>query len=384
MGDTHMDDPRRDGLDMNATSPARHKRFNGDMLTTAREALFLSQGELANTLGVSQPLVGRWEVESSQPNDSQIDLLSRKLAIRREFFFIDRPRRLASMSDYYHRSFAKASRKAVKAIHARCNIIDIQIDRLLQLGEVRDDLIPDIDPIEDGHTPEQIAALAREAMDVGPGPIPDLVAVIERCGGIVIDRNLEIDDMDALCRWVPELPKLFFLNGAKPPDRIRHSLAHELGHTVMHFGRDLDYKIAEDQANKFAAAFLMPARDIRKDFRGSVTLADLAAIKRKWRVAMQSAAMRALAIGAIDKRQHKWLFVQFSSNGWRKSEPVSIQGETPTTFANLLQQHLDKGVSRSDLASLLLVSEETIGKMLIDAHSPTYYENGVRLRVVRD
>jgi len=380
-----MDDSQRDNLEITTPASPYLPRFNGAMLTAAREALFLSQEELAGRLGISQPLVGRWEVGSSQPNEAQIGLLSQKLAVRREFFFVDRPRRLASMSDYYHRAFAKATRKNVKAMHARCTIIDIQIDRLLNLGEIQEDKIPDIDPTEDGLNPDKLAALAREEMGIGAGPIPNLVAAIEKCGGIVIDRNLEIPDMDALCRWVPELPKLLFLNGAKPPDRIRHSLAHELGHTIMHFGRDVDHKVAEDQANAFGAAFLMPADQIRRDFRGgSVTLADLAAIKRKWRVAMQSAARRALSIGIIDSQRYKWLFIQMSQNGWRKSEPVSIPGETPSTFTNLLQQHLDKGFSRSDLANLLYVNEDTIDKMLVDAKSPTYQDNGVRLRVVRD
>ncbi|MDO8625003.1 MAG: helix-turn-helix transcriptional regulator, partial [Candidatus Diapherotrites archaeon] len=134
----------RDNLEISTPSSAHQRRFNGAMLATAREALFLSQGELAEKLHLSQPLVARWEVESSQPNEEQIDLLSRELAVRKEFFFVDRPRRLASMSDYYHRAFAKATRRDVKAIHARCAIIDIQIDRLLALGELVEDVIPDI------------------------------------------------------------------------------------------------------------------------------------------------------------------------------------------------------------------------------------------------
>lgn len=374
--------PQRDNLELMTTVRAR--RFNGAMLTTAREALFLSQGELAKKLKVSQPLVARWEVETAKPDEEQITQLSRALEIREEFFFIDRPKRLAHLSDYYHRSFTRATRKNVKAIHARCNIIDIQIDRLLTIGEAPKDVIPNFDPRERELNPEKIADLSREAMDIKRGPILDLVSVIEACGAIVIDRNLEIDDMDALCRWVPGLPKLFFLNGAKPPDRTRHSLAHELGHTVMHFGHDTEYKIAEKQANSFAAAFLMPSQDIRRDMHSFLTIADLAAIKRKWRVSMQSAARRAFSIGAIDDRRYKWLCIQMARNGWKKSEPVSIHGETPTAFTNLLRQHLQNDFTKKDLADLLLINEATLENMLIDATSPTYLDNGVRLRVVRD
>lgn len=359
-------------------------RFNGAMLTTAREAKFLSQGELAEMLGVSQPLVARWEADNSSPNQEQVSSLSQKLGVRSELFFVDRPRRLASMSEYYHRALAKASRKDVKAIQARCSILDIQIDRLLQITDNSEDNIPDYDPESPGFDPETIADLARKDMGIGPGPIRNLVGAIESCGGIIIDYDLTIPEVDALCRWVPAMPKLFFINGTKPADRIRWSLAHELGHTIMHFGRDLDQKTAEDQANKFAAAFLMPAKDIRGDFRRPVNLPDLAAIKRKWRISMQAAARRAESIGFIDKQRLQWLFVQMSRNGWRKSEPVPIAGETPTAFTNLLHQAIDKGFTKRDLADWLFVFEDSIDKMLIDAQSPSYQDSGVRLRVVRN
>lgn len=226
--------------------------------------------------------------------------------------------------------------------------------------------------------------MARTAMGIGPGPILNLIEEIERCGAIVIDRQLEVDGVDALCRWVPEMPKLFFLNGAKPADRIRFSLAHELGHTVMHFGRDYDPKVAEDHADAFASAFLMPAADIRGDFRDGIRLADLAAIKRKWRVSMQAAARRAHSLGIIDARRYQSLCIQMSRKGWRKAEPVVIDGESPTTFVWLLKTHLDLEYSRADLAKLLLVSEETLERMIADADAPTFHEQGVRLRLLRD
>lgn len=329
-------------------------------------------------------MVGRWETGSSAPDPDQVRALSKALSVRAELFIVDRPKKLASMSDYYHRALARARRKDVKAVHARCNLIDIQIDRLLRLADAPDDRIPRISTKKAGHSPEQIAAMSRHEMGVSPGPIPNLVAVIERCGGIVIDRDLEVDEVDALCRWVPEMPKLFFVNGAKPADRVRFSLAHELGHTIMHFGEVVDLRAAEQEANEFAAAFLMPANEIRSDFRGTVTLADLAAIKRKWRVAMQAALVRARAIDKIDEQRYRWLNIQIAKNGWKKSEPIQIAGETPTTLTRLIHLHIEAGFSRSDLADLLFVSEETIDRMINDAYAPTFDEHGVRLRLVRD
>lgn len=364
--------------------PVLRDRFNAAMLATAREARFLSQAALAKSMCISQALVGKWEAGLGTPDTDQIAALAAALDVQPELFFVDRSRRLASMSDYYHRALAKAKRRDVKAIHARCSIMDIQIDRLLEIAELPEDRIPDFDSRDHAGDTEKIAAMARTAMGIGSGPIPNLVEEIERCGAIVIDRQLEVDDVDALCRWVPEMPKLFFLNGSRPADRIRFSLAHELGHTIMHFGRDYDQKIAEDQANSFAAAFLMPADDIRPDFQGAVRITDLAAIKRKWRVAMQAAARRAHTLNMIDDRRFKMICIQMSRQGWRKSEPVSIDGESPQTLARLLRAHVDAGYSRTDLVKLLMVSEKEVDFMIADANAPNFHDQGVRLRLVRD
>lgn len=364
--------------------PALRARFNPAMLTTAREARYLSQSDLAKALGISQALIGKWEADLSSPNADQIAALSAVLDVQSELLFIDRARRLASMSDFYHRALSRARRKDVKAIHAKCRMIDIQIDRLLDIADLPEDRIPDIDPDNHAGDVERIAAMARTAMGIGAGPIPNLVEAIERCGAMVIDRQLEVHDVDALCRWVPEMPKLFFLNGAKPADRIRFSLAHELGHTVLHFGRDYDAKTAEDQADAFASAFLMPADDIRPDFRSGIRITDLAAIKRKWRVSMQAATRRAYSLGIIDTNRYRSICIQMSRKGWRKAEPVSIDGESPRAFTRLLKTSLDAGYSRAELAKLLLVSQEEVDRMLAEADTPNFHDHGVRLRLVRD
>src|SRR6185437_13015061 len=101
------------------------QRFNPDMFATAREAAGLSQKDLGLAIGVSQPLVGQWEARLSLPSEEQLDRAAKELHVRKEFFFVDRPRRLASMSDFYHRAFARAKRLDVKATHARCSIIDL-------------------------------------------------------------------------------------------------------------------------------------------------------------------------------------------------------------------------------------------------------------------
>lgn len=357
--------------------------LNPAMLETARHAQSMSQEEVGTAVGVSPAQIGKWESGISTPGDEWVEKLARALRVQPELLFVDRPRRLASMSDFYHRALSTASRTDVKAIHARCSIIDLQIDRLLQLAEMPYDLIPNIELNKDVSSVEDAAIRARQAMGAEPGPLKNLVELLERCHAIVIDRRLEVETVDALCRWVPELPKLFFVNSTRPADRMRFSLAHELAHTVLHFGRDYDHRTAEDHANRFAAAFLLPAKEFLADLRGSLTLPDLAALKRKWRVSMQAIAHRAWELGAITDSKYRHICIQMSKHGWRKVEPVEIDRESPRKFVQLLQLHLDSGYTREELAKLLFATPEQVEEMLKDATVAMWQGQGVRLRLVR-
>jgi len=61
--------------------------------------------------------------------------------------------------------------------------------------------------------------------------------------------------------WKEGTP-FIFLNSAKSAERGRHDAAHELGHLVLHrHGGPIGRK-AEEQANAFASAFLMPRSSI--------------------------------------------------------------------------------------------------------------------------
>lgn len=62
--------------------------------------------------------------------------------------------------------------------------------------------------------------------------------------------------------------RMIFLNKQAPADPRRFTLTHELGHAVM---RTTDSSDMEDEANRFAAEFLMPEAGIKPStFVGSL------------------------------------------------------------------------------------------------------------------
>ena len=169
------------------------------------------------------------------------------------------------------------------------------------------------------------------------GPIRNVVDVIERAGGIVVPFDMKGVRIDGVSQWPidSELPPVFFYNQSSPGDRQRLTLSHEIGHMLMHH---LPSPCEEDEADEFAAEFLMPADEIRDELF-DLTLRQAAALKSRWHVSMQALVYRAKELGAISKDKYTRLFKELTAKGYRKSEPCPIPAETPKLFQELLKVH---------------------------------------------
>jgi Zn-dependent peptidase ImmA (M78 family) len=158
---------------------------------------------------------------------------------------------------------------------------------------------------------------------------------VEDAGGIVVQSDFKTDKVDALSQYLPGYPPIFLINKNIPTDRMRFTLAHEIGHIIMH---RLPTEDMEREADRFAAEFLMPEEQIRPQL-AFVNLPKLASLKPYWRVSMNSLLYRAAEIGTIDARRKSYLWMMMGKAGYRKSEPGHIPPETPMAVAELIQLH---------------------------------------------
>jgi Zn-dependent peptidase ImmA (M78 family) len=144
--------------------------------------------------------------------------------------------------------------------------------------------IPKLDLDEYEGDIERIAALVRAHWLLPAGPLGNLTAALEVAGCIVVHSDMQGSAISGVTVSVAGIPPLILLNKDQPADRMRFTLAHELGHMVLHRfpGPNM-----EREANEFASALLMPARDIRGGLSGRLDLRRLAALKADWRVSMQ-------------------------------------------------------------------------------------------------
>jgi Zn-dependent peptidase ImmA (M78 family)/transcriptional regulator with XRE-family HTH domain len=312
--------------------------FNSHMMLMARELRALTQSELAVRSGISQPQISKFETGEATPTEEQLAALGSVLEFPPSFF--QRPGSLygGGVSFIHYRKRAKTTAGTIKRIEAEMNLRRLIINDVFQQVDIESPLGFESMDIQDYKSPEQVAQLVRAKWRMPAGPVPNLIGIIEAAGGIVFEFNFGTRDIDALNIWPDPLPPLFFVNSEAPPDRRRFSLAHEVGHAFMHQNRLTD--TMEDEANRFAAEFLMPAADISRDLIG-ITVERAANLKPLWRVAMSALIKRAADLKIITQFQYRRLFTRMNAMGIRKNEPVKIQGEKARFAYQLVEAFRD-------------------------------------------
>src|SRR5690606_10379613 len=113
--------------------------------------------------------------------------------------------------------------------------------------------------------------------------------------------------MDATSIWFANSPPMIFYNSALATDRLRFTLAHELGHLVMH---DVPSETQEEEADLFASEFLMPENDIRPQFRRKLSLKVFASMKPYWKVSMAALVYKSHQLGELSDSQYRYYNIE--------------------------------------------------------------------------
>jgi Zn-dependent peptidase ImmA (M78 family)/transcriptional regulator with XRE-family HTH domain len=328
-----------------------------DLIVLARESRGLTQSKLAALLGLSQGHLSKIEAGLLPVSSTVLDGLVEVLHYPPAFFTQSERLYGPGASEFFHRKRQSLSTRVLSRVHAEIDIRRIHVSRLLQAVTVDEEAIPEFDPDTFPGGAAEVARAVRAAWIVPKGPVQNLTQLIEDAGGIVIPTAFGTQLLDALGRYVPAMPPLFFTNRDAPTDRTRLTLAHELGHMVMHHVPNADM---EAQAFDFAAEFLMPAREIRAELSGSLYLDKLVGLKLRWKVSMQALLRRAQHLGTIDERRARYLWMLMGKSGFRVREPAEadLLPEQPRLLARMLEIHSSLGYSESDLSDLLALCRD--------------------------
>lgn len=343
----------------------------GDVILVLRRAAGMTQADLADRLGITQTALSRYENNLRHPDSQTTNRIASALGVTTQFLEHDFRMQGAIAADAHMRRQKTAGPAMWKRVEAEVNGLRMQSIFLLERVPLRPvNQVLHLDPDETG--PDEAARMQRAAWRMPIGPVRDLTAWVESAGILVVEQDFGTPRIDGMSQWAGD-HAVIMVNVTAPTDRKRLTLAHELGHLVLHsIYQDKD---VEEQANAFAAEFLMPAHLIRSRLR-TIDLGKLLALKREWGVSMQAIIEHAYRLGTLSKDKRTALYKQLSRRGWRRREPGSadLPPETPALASSIGETLSESGLSDDEIRSLVGVDGSRQSPFL-----PSRAHSGLRL-----
>lgn len=350
--------------------------FRSERLREAREARGLTIRELTDQVGLNNhQTLSKYENGKAIPPAEVLFSIMKALNVPHNYFFEDAFYNIGDEIVFF-RGKANATAK-LKKIH------EIKISWLMKIFSYLEGIIdfPESNlPIfekkkQDFFVPtdfekiEEIAAGIRNMWDLNNGPITDLTHLFEKHGIVVSIIDSEEYVIDACSKWIGN--KLFILvgNDKSAPSRIKFTLAHELGHYLLHynvsredFNKKEIYKRLEIEANHFASAFLLPANIFSNELI-SHSMDYYLLLKKRWQVSIQAMIYRSKELNLINEYQTSYLWKQIASKGWRVKEPYDdlLLKETPILLKEAIDLIITHNVkSKSELCDEIKLSSTDI------------------------
>jgi Zn-dependent peptidase ImmA (M78 family)/transcriptional regulator with XRE-family HTH domain len=190
-------------------------------------------------------------------------------------------------------------------------------------------------------SPKKLAAHLRSALDLGNGPIPSVVTLLERVG----IRTLEVETalpVWALAATLDSTP-VVALNPNASADRCRLTAAHELGHLLLGHcsptAAPLSEKDLEAAAYEFASCLLIPPAELEKACRPKSAVA-LCQYKEQFGISMAAMIYAARRENILSEAITKRLWIEFAKRGWKEKEPGTVRADRALRFEQLLDAAL--------------------------------------------
>jgi len=317
-------------------------------LAIARKRRGLTLTRLAGLTGLSTRSVSLYENGHAEPAGDTLRLLAEALDVSPEFL---------RGPDADEIPAGLVSFRAPSKMTAR------QRDRALSSGRVAllvDEWIdarfetPDADvPTLTGYDPESAAEVVRARWGVGQRPVPNVLHLLEAHGVRAYSLAAADSALDAYSLHWRGRPYIF-LNTAKSGERGRFDAAHELGHLVLHGEHVAPSRpAAEAEANRFAAAFLMPRASVLAQGLRDATPDRIIDGKRVWKVAAMALAHRLHELDLLTEWGYRSACVQLSQLGYRRAEPSGIPRESSQLLGKVFRSVRDHGESLADVAAAI-------------------------------
>jgi Zn-dependent peptidase ImmA (M78 family) len=209
---------------------------------------------------------------------------------------------------------------------------------------------------------EDYSTEVRRHFELPDSPIASVTALLELAGAVIIRTDVGSDKLDSFSAWIEGRPCIVVSAEKASAVRYNFDLAHELAHLLLHAHLRIPevlqparHKQLEEQAHRFAGAFLLPAKAFASDVFAP-TLGTFRNLKAKWRASIGVMIIRCRDLGLINEREENWLWVQYGRRGWRRWEPLDddLEIQVPTVMRSGMELLVERRVqSPADITAAI-------------------------------
>ncbi|MFL5763575.1 MAG: XRE family transcriptional regulator [Bacteroidia bacterium] len=335
----------------------QNEKINPKMLILAREARGYSQMDLADQSGVSRSNISRFEKDEIVMSKELIGKLISTLKFQESLYHVD----VDILPPALYRRRDTVAARILSQIDANTNLYQLNITDLLKAIQWPAPKLPTL-PVSETGLPEQSAMRLRKLWKLADGPIDNLTEELEKRSIITVGVDFNTDRVDSRSILIDDNYPVIFYNKKLLGDRLRFTLAYELGHLVMHTRTAyVTFSDLSKETNLFAAEFLMPKDAILKDLDEKLNVERLAMLKAKWKTSMHAILYRAEDLGVITENQKRYLINEFNALGIRKREPkeTDVAIERGMLLRDLITAYRSKQkMSVKKMAAFFHLSEE--------------------------
>lgn len=311
-------------------------RIAGEQLRLARLANGYSLEEVGEQVGASRQFIHQLETNARSPSEETVNALAHVLGVTPAFLAEPVPSSVRPEQCHF-RGLANRPASVTSQILARGTLLDKFVAVMEQYVALPIVSFPDIP----AGTPEAIEKAAEEARrhwGLGStGPITSMMRVVENAGAIVthfgdISERVDAFSMDR------RRPVIVRSSLKESLCRQRFDLAHECGHLIMHRGIQTGDRSTEEQAHRFASAFLFPRAAALREFpRGTwIDWNALYDLKKRWKISVRALVRRGYDLKVLSPAQYRTANIHLMKTGQSKVERFDDDGTMPLENSELL------------------------------------------------
>lgn len=345
-------------------SAQTHGLFEPARLTQARVLRSVTKSDLAAAVDVSPAAVGQYEAGVNSPRADVLYRLAKVLDVSPAFFGVGRPLvRIDTVNAHFRslRSARVSDRQKALATATLVWELSFALERHVRLPEV------DLPALDSGTTPAEAAALLRCHWGLPDGPVKHLVATAESHGIVVAVRPRgEIDAVDAFSVVIVGRP-IIVTTPRRTENVFRHrfSIAHEIGHLLLHADSEEHSAAVEKEADEFAAAFLTPAASMDASLPQRLDLAALDRLGRTWGVSPHSLVRRMVERGRTTESSARRAYQRLGMVNDPAADPSNAYpGEVPTLLKKAAELAGEHGAGVPVLAEALKIRTREVRDLL--------------------